>query len=164
MQIFFVVLYGVSTGLFYHQVYLKYLLETRHRYPVPLLILVGMFVYYKVCATDPGTLNKDNIYRVMADLRLKEYDNVLFHERQPDGTRPQCRTCEVVKPARSKHCSICKRCVLIADHHCIWINGCVGYYNRRWFWLFLLTMQVVAVYGVYMMSIVIHRLLYVEYQ
>eukprot|EP00808_Paulinella_micropora_P028464 g25301.t1 len=29
-----------------------------------------------------------------------------------------CRKCNVVKPMRAHHCSVCKRCVLKMDHHC----------------------------------------------
>ena len=47
-----------------------------------------------------------------------------------------CDKCSCVKPPRSHHCSICKRCVLKMDHHCPWMNNCIGLYNEKAFLLF----------------------------
>lgn len=30
----------------------------------------------------------------------------------------RCRKCDAPKPERTHHCSVCKRCVLLMDHHC----------------------------------------------
>ncbi|KAL1405134.1 hypothetical protein Q8F55_008757 [Vanrija albida] len=49
----------------------------------------------------------------------------------------RCRKCNGPKPARTHHCSVCKRCVLLMDHHCPWINACVGLHNQRHFVLFM---------------------------
>lgn len=43
-----------------------------------------------------------------------------------------------MKPRRSKHCEVCKICVRVYDHHCPWINNCVGCGNLKYFIWFLL--------------------------
>ena len=60
---------------------------------------------------------------------LKEFDPVLL-----------CPDCECIRTDRSRHCSICNMCVERFDHHCPWINNCVGIHNHGFFMCFLLSM------------------------
>lgn len=42
------------------------------------------------------------------------------------------------KPERTHHCKTCNACILKFDHHCPWLNQCVGLGNERYFVLFML--------------------------
>lgn len=56
-----------------------------------------------------------------------------------------CPDCEVLRTPRSKHCAICNRCVERFDHHCPWINNCVGVHNHNTFLVFIVTLLVILV-------------------
>lgn len=100
-----------------------------------------------------GTVTKK---KISGQLHIYPYDRRLFHP----GV--SCPTCHLLKPARSKHCSedtcallwwwiieetfyhpllcvsgVCNRCVQRFDHHCVWVNNCIGGQNTRYFLLYL---------------------------
>lgn len=76
------------------------------------LVVNIIYHYHKACTTDPGRPERRN-----AD--------------------PWCSKCNNHKPERAHHCSICGRCVMHMDHHCVWINQCVGLNNYRYFFQFV---------------------------
>jgi hypothetical protein len=63
-----------------------------------------------------------------------------------------CKKCEITRPPRTHHCSICQRCVIRFDHHCVWMNNCIGYNNYRQFLLVLFYLSLGCFYGVAVLS------------
>ena len=49
-----------------------------------------------------------------------------------------CPDCLIVRTPRSRHCNTCNQCVERFDHHCPWINNCVGINNHVYFIFFLI--------------------------
>ena len=93
-----------------------------------LWIIVSISFLMSSCR-DPGKLlrqQSDPDLNVMNLLKM-------FH---PDDICPRC---EVLTTPRSQHCNICDVCVEGWDHHCPWLNNCVGAKTRNTFMLFLLS-------------------------
>eukprot|EP00916_Digyalum_oweni_P026921 GHVL01044200.1.p1 GENE.GHVL01044200.1~~GHVL01044200.1.p1 ORF type:complete len:375 (+),score=17.18 GHVL01044200.1:26-1126(+) len=110
-----------------------------HKYSTPALVFIGVWIFYKASETSPGYVTKENEKRVVSQYA---YDGHVFKENK-------CSTCLTVKPARSKHCSLCNMCVIRYDHHCIWVNNCIGEGNYRIFCIFLLHHAVLCLYGAF---------------
>ena len=47
-----------------------------------------------------------------------------------------CFECQIVSLPRSHHCNVCKKCVERYDHHCPWLNSCIGTRNHGLFLVF----------------------------
>ncbi|XP_056626170.1 palmitoyltransferase ZDHHC15B isoform X2 [Triplophysa dalaica] len=109
------------------------------------------WTYWKAIFTPPSTPSKkfqlsytdkeryeleerpDVQKQILADIAKK----LPIFTRAQSGAIRFCDRCQVLKPDRCHHCSVCETCVLKMDHHCPWVNNCVGFSNYKFFLLFL---------------------------
>ncbi|XP_056456422.1 palmitoyltransferase ZDHHC2 isoform X2 [Gadus chalcogrammus] len=78
---------------------------------------------------DRGESQQEILRRLAKDLPI--------YTRTNSGAIRFCDRCQLLKPDRCHHCSVCDKCILKMDHHCPWVNNCVGFSNYKYFMLFL---------------------------
>mmetsp|Transcript_5740 Transcript_5740/g.8026 ORF Transcript_5740/g.8026 Transcript_5740/m.8026 type:complete len:320 (-) Transcript_5740:42-1001(-) len=121
-----------------------------------------VFNYFMVVFTNPGHATKEQedymnqLDRQLQEEAQKKYNFGIVVEDNPTYFVPRssvfrwCKKCNLPKPPRAHHCAVCKQCVLRLDHHCPWMMNCVGFYNHKYFVLFLLYLWVGCLYITYM--------------
>jgi len=104
-----------------------------HKVVFSTLIGLAILSHFRAMTTDPGAVPP----------------NAVPDDFEPGDTKSfrVCLKCDTYKPVRTHHCSICQRCIIKMDHHCPWVNNCVGLGNHKYFLLFLFYVNMAALYA-----------------
>jgi ankyrin repeat protein len=111
-----------------------------HFYSLQLALVVSFSLFFIVRYSDPGRIHRNtpaDAKRTIAELC----------ERGLFSSDSFCSTCLVRRPLRSKHCAACQHCVARFDHHCPWVDNCVGLRNHKVFLLYLVTLLLLLTWG-----------------
>lgn len=113
--------------------------------------LIGLSSFIKASTSDPGVIPR-NIHITDDPYDLPEdYFNTISLPSGPEGDLKvdvrYCQTCHNWRMPRTFHCAKCDSCISIHDHHCKWLNNCVGERNYRFFFVFLLFSVIFCFYG-----------------
>lgn len=108
------------------------------------------YFFMRTLQTNPGYLeqNSSSYDLVLKQVPLHKDWEVLV-ENNPLSTL--CHTCKLVRPERAKHCNLCGRCVTVMDHHCHFMNTCIGVKNRVLFLIYMLTAVVTGLLLCYLL-------------
>ncbi len=91
--------------------------------------VLTLFFFGLASFINPGRLRNENIDFLKL---LEKFDATNL-----------CPDCCTIRTSRSRHCTICGQCVERFDHHCPWINNCVGIKNHSYF-LSYVSFQLIA--------------------
>ena len=58
-----------------------------------------------------------------------------------------CIKCQVKKEMNSNHCYFCDECYSDFDHHCIWLNKCIGKNNKKLFYCLIVIILLNSVFN-----------------
>ncbi|KAI5138343.1 palmitoyltransferase ZDHHC12 isoform X4 [Manis pentadactyla] len=141
-----VLTWGVTLLLFLHDTALRQWEEQGDLLlPLAFLLLVlgSLLLYLAVSLMDPGYVN----IQPQAQEEAKEEQTAMVPQVIP---LRRCGYCLLLQPLRARHCRECRRCVRRYDHHCPWMENCVGERNHPLFVAYLAVQLVVLLWGLYL--------------
>ncbi|XP_023421196.1 palmitoyltransferase ZDHHC12 isoform X2 [Cavia porcellus] len=143
-----VLTWGITLVLFLHDTELRQW-EEQGELLLPLtflfLVLGSLLLYLAVSLMDPGYVNT----QPQPQEEAKEEQTAMV---PPAIALRRCRFCLVLQPLRARHCRDCRRCVRRYDHHCPWMENCVGERNHPLFVAYLALQLAVLLWGLHLGS------------
>jgi len=97
--------------------------------------------HYRAMTTNPGAVPQN-----------AEPSEELVSRLKKDGKPvPKCRRTGIFKPPRAHYDSQLQRNVVRMDHHCPWVNNCIGIGNQKLFLLFLFYISLSCWYSMFLL-------------
>lgn len=155
------ILFIVSTAAFF--ISLCHYLETKYHFPI--YAVQGVITIFTTANLllaefmDPGRLSRadQDEYENEDPQRAPYIKNVQINDITV--RMKWCVTCQFYRPPRCSHCSVCGNCIETFDHHCPWINNCIGQGNYRYFFFFLLSLSlhIITIFGWSILYLINHK-------
>lgn len=114
---------------------------------VPIIIMILSILYF--------ILNWFVMYYAISAMRCNPTDRSVLSTRQllQKGIIPEkddltlfWQVCEAYVHERTKHCGSCNRWVELFDHHCKWLNNCIGAKNYKTFIILIVLVGIQSLY------------------
>ncbi|ULU13976.1 hypothetical protein L3Y34_016471 [Caenorhabditis briggsae] len=132
------------------------------------LLITTIIAHTRAMTADPGVvpisqskaekpLNQQNVD--YSSDEEDESDEEAAFRRDHSFSRPSatewtmCTRCDSLRPPRAHHCRVCKRCIRKMDHHCPWVNNCVGELNQKWFLQFIFYVGISSLYSLFILCL-----------
>ncbi|CAO3673338.1 unnamed protein product [Rhizopus stolonifer] len=116
------------------------------------LFILAFASMLKTSWTDPGiiprnldTIEEEEVEDSNSTINQSVYQKEIQIKNTSWSLR-YCETCKIYRPPRASHCRQCDNCVEYEDHHCIWLNNCIGKRNYRPFFTFIFTCVILCVF------------------
>uniref|UniRef100_H2YDE7 Palmitoyltransferase n=1 Tax=Ciona savignyi TaxID=51511 RepID=H2YDE7_CIOSA len=110
------------------------------------LVIFGLlYSHMRTVFCDPGIVPLPVMGLDFSDLHVQKNKGTAESMSGEDWT--VCQRCETYRPPRAHHCKICRRCVRRMDHHCPWVNNCIGELNQKYFIQFLFYTALLCIYA-----------------
>uniref|UniRef100_A0A1B6E074 Palmitoyltransferase n=1 Tax=Clastoptera arizonana TaxID=38151 RepID=A0A1B6E074_9HEMI len=118
------------------------------------LAFLAFASHLRTMFTDPGSVPKGNATNEMIRQMGVREGHVIF----------KCPKCCSIKPERAHHCSVCQRCIRKMDHHCPWVNNCVGEDNQKYFVLFTLYIASISIHALFLSANQFYTCVHLEWK
>ena len=100
-----------------------------------IVLLFGL--YFMLFLSNPGKV--ENI----------EKNNFLNLIEKGENLNYYCPKCIIKKNFKIKHCLICNFCVYRFDHHCFWVDNCIGEKNYILFYTFVVYINIFILFNIF---------------